>query len=121
MVSSLHKVAVSALSGLLAVVLVLGACIACARPVVTESAAAHPCCDPKGSCKPSPAQMDHTQCEASQALLPDVVTPQPGSDAQFLPAVFDAPFAASIVTVAVIVDTSPPLISPLLKSSLLRI
>jgi hypothetical protein len=119
--SSLHRFAAGAVSVLLLITLVLGTCLACAQPIAMKSAHAHPCCDPKGSCKPAPAQMDHTRCEQSQALLPEVVTPQPGTDAALLPVMADPAHVLRADMPPAVADTSPPAISPLQKSSLLRI
>jgi hypothetical protein len=106
---------------LLLITLVLGACIACAQPVVVNSASAHPCCDPKGACKPAPAQMDHTRCEQSQALLPEVANPQLSLDVQVMPVLCRAAGVLRAGIDTAVADTSPPLVSPLQKSSLLRI
>jgi hypothetical protein len=119
LVSSRHRVAASAVSVLLLVALVLGGCLACAQPV-SKAASAHPCCDPKGACKPAPAQLDHSKCERAQALLPDVAKPEISLTGELLPLPADVLCASASVPVAAI-DTSPPPISPLQQSSLLRI
>jgi hypothetical protein len=118
--SSPHRFAAGAVSVLLLITLVLSACVACAQPVVTKSASAHPCCDPDGKCKPAPAQMNHAGCEASQALLPDVAWPELSTDSALLPAMSEPVRATAALTLAPAVDSSPP-ISPLRQSTLLRI
>jgi hypothetical protein len=115
-----HRSVASAVSVLLLIALVLGGCVACAQPLVTKSAAAHPCCDPKGHCKPAPAQMDHTRCEGAQALLPDVVKPEVNTDFVLLPVVVESLRLTVESPLVATVDTSPP-VSPLQQSSLLRI
>jgi hypothetical protein len=116
---SSHRLAASAVSVLVLVALVLGGCLACAQPV-SNDAAAHPCCDPKGACKTAPAQMDHAKCERTEALLPDVAKPEFSLEAELLPLPADALCESASVPVSG-VDTSPPRISPLEQSSLLRI
>jgi hypothetical protein len=118
--SSPNRFAASAVPVLLLISLVLGGCVACAEPMETKSAAVHPCCDPKGPCKPAPDDMDHAQCEGSQALLADVVKPELSTDFALLAFTFEPVCLAAVMAPIAILDSSPP-ISPLQQSSVLRI
>ena len=113
------------LSGTVAAVvlfaLVLGGCLAaCAQPLVTK-AASHPCCDPKGSCKPAPVKVAHNDCDRAQADMPGKVLLQVHLQVSTLPVLSHGTVQPGTDRAGTISFAVSPPLTPLSQSSLLRI